>query len=343
MGSLFGVLFHAVGGISAASFYVPYKSVKGWPWEVYWLIGGVFSWIIVPIVVSYLSISDMGTLWQQLDWAYAFWPFIFGLLWGIGGLTFGLAIRDLGVSLGISLALGLTAVFGTLIPPIFDGSISTLFTTTGGMIVLAGILLSLLGTYFIGKAGILRDREKKMGDSDQRSLKRGVLYALISGLLSACFAFGIAAGKDIVDLTEHKVRNDLFVNSFLFVFIMLGGFITNALFCSIKIVKNKSWLAVQQTSTSVITKNSLKCASGGTIWYTQFLFYGMGTTFLQELEFASWTLHMCFIIFFSTIWGIILKEWSRTSSKVLLLLCAGLMILIISTVFIGLGNSNFIS
>lgn len=347
MGSFFGILFHAIGGVSAASFYVPYKSVKGWPWEVYWLIGGFFSWIIIPYFVCYLTVEDMGVLWMQLDWRQSIWPLLFGLLWGIGGLTFGLAIRDLGVSLGISLALGLTAVFGTLLPPIFDGSIQALFITTSGQIVLSGILLCLLGTFYIGRAGILRDRAKskiKAPSNNEIKIKRGVVYALISGLLSACFAFGIASGKDIVDLTSKHVVNPLFVNSFLFVFIMFGGFVTNAVFCSFKISNNKSLKSLKSLtygSRPTLYKNIMKCALGGAIWYTQFLFYGMGTTYLKELEFASWTLHMCFIIFFSSIWGVILKEWINASSKALISLSIGHIILIVSSALIGLGNSNF--
>jgi hypothetical protein len=49
-------------------------------------------------------------------------PGFFGALWGIGGLTFGLTMRYLGMSLGMGVALGFCAAFGTLVPRSSTGS-----------------------------------------------------------------------------------------------------------------------------------------------------------------------------------------------------------------------------
>ena len=342
MGSLFGVFFHALGGVSAASFYVPYKSVRRWPWELFWIVGGFFSWIIVPWVLCLLTIRDPSQISVLLDWHTIAWPLFFGLLWGVGGLTFGLTIKYLGVSLGVSAALGLTAAFGTLLPPIFDGSIHLLLATLYGKLVLFGILLSLVATAVIGRAGFLRDRYAPAAsgqpDESNRNVKLGITFAMISGLLSACFAFGIAAGADITDRVAAYVDYPLFVNSLLFAVIMFGGFLSNLAYCVFVISRRKSLREVDVSKD--LGRNLFFCALGGTIWYTQFLFYGMGTTLMQDMEFASWSLHMSFIIFFSTVWGVILKEWQGAGRPVKLTLYAGLLLLIISTIFIGVGNSG---
>jgi len=345
MNSLFGILFHALGGLSASSFYVPYKSVKHWTWEIYWIIGGFFSWIIVPLLVCFLSVQNIGALVNAVHFEIILWPLCFGLMWGIGGLTFGLTIKYLGVSLGISLSLGLTAAFGTLIPPFFDGSYILLFSTKSGIIVLSGIILSLIGTYFIGNAGYKRDKYKVLQNFTKKTkppknIKKGIIFAIISGILSACFAFGIASGKSILELTSNHVRHELFINSFLYVFILFGGFITNFIYCFFVIFNNNSFKTFTKVSNIQFNKNMFFCALGGTIWYTQFLFYGMGTTLLDDFEFASWSLHISFIIFFSTLWGIILKEWKNTQPKVKKILSIGLFLLVISSVLIGFGNSN---
>lgn len=343
MGSAFGVLLHALGGVSAASFYVPYKSVKAWPWELYWIIGGFFSWIVVPLLLCVLTTEDLSQIFDVLTWENMAWPFFFGLLWGIGGLTFGLTVKYLGISLGIPTALGLTAAFGTLLPPVFDGSIHLLLDSFYGKLVLFGIFVSLVGTAVIGRAGFLRDKNQEVTAADDgqatRNVKLGITFAVISGLLSACFAFGIASGDAISKGIAPYVSNPLFVNSVLFTVIMFGGFLSNFAYCFFTIVRKKSLRGVDLSASKLVRKNLFFCALGGTIWYTQFLFYGMGTTQMQDLEFASWSLHMSFIIFFSTVWGVILKEWKGASRPVKLTLYAGLLLLVGSTILIGLGNS----
>ena len=343
MGSAFGVLFHALGGVSAASFYVPYKSVREWPWELYWIVGGFFSWIIVPLLLCVLTTKDVSQIFVVLTGESVAWPFFFGLLWGIGGLTFGLTVKYLGISLGIPTALGLTAAFGTLLPPVFDGSIHLLLSSFSGKIVLFGIFVSLVGTAVIGRAGFLRDKNLDAASANDGqatgNVKLGITFAVVSGLLSACFAFGIASGAAITEGMAPHVPNPLFVNSVLFAVIMFGGFLSNFAYCCFTIVRKKSLQGVDLSASSLARKNLFFCALGGTIWHTQFLFYGMGTTQMQELEFASWSLHMSFIIFFSTVWGVILREWKGASGPVKLTLYAGLLLLIGSTILIGAGNS----
>ncbi len=336
-------MFHALGGVSAASFYVPYKSVKEWLWELYWIIGGFFSWVIVPLLLCVLTTEDVWQIFVVLTWENMTWPFFFGLLWGVGSLTFGLTVKYLGISLGIPAALGLTAAFGTLLPPVFDGSIYLLINSFYGKLVLFGILVSLAGTAVIGRAGFLRDKNLDATPAEDGQatgdVKLGITFTVVSGLLSACFAFGIASGADITEGIAPHVPNALFVNSVLFAVIMFGGFLSNFAYCFFTIVRKKSLQGVDLSASKLAVKNLFFCALGGTIWYTQFLFYGMGTTQMQDLEFASWSLHMSFIIFFSTVWGVILHEWKGASMPVKLTLYAGLLMLIGSTILIGAGNS----
>src|SRR5215469_1114909 len=201
-----GVFFHWLGGLASASFYVPYRGVKNWAWETYWLVGGFFSWIIVPWLLAFTMTRDLTQVLQQAPSSAIFWAFFFGVLWGLGGLTFGLTMRYLGMSLGMAVALGYTAAFGTLMPPIFSGQFMTeVLGTVSGRVILSGVAVCMLGIVFAGAAGMSKEKEmspeQKQSAIKEFDLKRGLLVATFSGVMSACFAYGLAAGDSIKKLT----------------------------------------------------------------------------------------------------------------------------------------------
>lgn len=342
MAALLGIILHAIGGFAAGSFYAPYKKVKNWAWEIYWLLGGIFAWIIMPWLISYMSIPNLYSFMSSLTIGEIFWPYFFGVLWGVGGLTFGLTMRYLGMSLGMAIALGLTASFGTLIPPIYYGQFGDLLSSVSGWVTLFGILVSLVGITITGKAGIKKDNElsteQKQETISEFNLKKGIWVALFAGIMSASFAFGIAAGKSISAKAIEMGATELFSNSPLFIIIMAGGFTTNLLWCLFLNIKNKTLKDYVKTKDTPILKNYIFSAMGGIIWYFQFMFYGMGTTKMGDLDFASWSIHMSFIIIFSNMWGMILKEWKGAGKLTMRFLYIGLGILILSTFIIGFGN-----
>ena len=340
---LLGVFFHAVGGFAAGSFYLPIKKITNWSWESGWLLNGLFAWLIVPWVVSFITVPKTWAILSSAPGETLFWTYFFGVLWGVGGLTFGMTMRYLGISLGMAVALGLTAAFGTLIPPIYEGQFNALIASTSGQLVLFGVFLSLVGIAICGRAGILKDKElsdeQKQQGVSEFNLKKGIIVALFAGIMSACFAFGIAAGSPISELAILQDAPELWQNGPVFIVILFGGLTTNFIWCFYLNAKNKSYKDYTNRETP-LTRNYHFAAIAGTTWYCQFMFYGMGTTKMSEHDFASWTLHMVFIIIFSTMWGIITKEWKSVTRKTLLVLVAGLSVLILSTVVIGLGNSS---
>ncbi|HEX8549349.1 MAG TPA: L-rhamnose/proton symporter RhaT [Cytophagaceae bacterium] len=337
MKPILGTLFHAVGGLAAASFYIPYSKVKDWPWELYWLVGGIFAWLVAPFILITVTLESPLVILTSLSIKAVALPYIFGLLWGVGGLTFGLTMRYLGVGLGMAIALGLTAVFGTLIPPIANGLMQQLVNTTDGQITLIGIFIGVVGIAVVGRAGIKKDKE--LGSRGNASilefnLKKGMLVAFFSGIMSACFAFGIAAGEEIVEASKAAGSPPLFVNSLLFGVIMLGGLTVNVFYCMFMLVK-KEYFKTNNIWTPGWIRNLVLCIVAGFTWYSQFLFYGMGSTQMGEYDFASWSLHMSFIIILSNAWGLKMKEWKGVSNNVGWILISGLIVLIISTIIIG--------
>ena len=337
-----GVLLHAIGGFAAGSFYLPLSRIRGWSWESGWLINGIFSWLIAPLVVAWLVVPDLLGLLTAVPSATLGWTYLFGLLWGIGGLTFGLSCRYLGLSLGYALALGFCAVFGTIVPPIYEGTFGTLLGQVPGLILLSGLCVCLLGIAICGAAGMAKEHDLAAAHAAGReadfSFTKGLFVAIFAGLMSACMSFGFAAGAPIAELaTRHGVA-ELWKNTPVLVVILVGGFTTNAIWCLFLNVRHRSFGDYLGRTAAPTALNYLLAAVAGVTWYLQFMFYGMGSTQMGAYDFSSWTLHMAFIIVFSNLWAILLGEWREAKPRTLRLIIAGIAIVFLSTLVVGLSN-----
>ncbi|CAG5007145.1 L-rhamnose-proton symporter [Dyadobacter sp. CECT 9275] len=356
MQALLGVIFHFIGGFASGSFYIPYKKVKGWSWESYWIVGGLFSWLIVPPLAAYLTIPGFTEIIARTDTAVLIATYIFGVLWGIGGLTYGLGVRYLGVALGSSIILGLCSVFGALIPSIYyyfsprpgKDSIADLFGNTWGQMVLLGLLVCVIGIVICGKAGAMKDSDlKKVNqlavEETEFKIGLGLTVAIISGILSACFAFGIDAGKIMAEEANDawKALNPgqgefLFQNNVTYVVILLGGLTTNFIWCMILNSRNKTFGDYTNAKTPLLS-NYIFSALAGTTWFLQFFFYGMGESKLGNGP-SSWILHMAFIILVANSWGLALNEWKGVTKKTLTTIVCGILVIILSVLIVGYGN-----
>ncbi len=342
-----GVVFHWLGGLAAGSFYVPYRGVKRWSWETYWLIGGVFSWLIAPWVLGLALTNDLPGVLARAPGSALFWAWFFGLLWGLGGLTFGLTMRYLGMSLGYGVALGICAVCGTLIPPIFKGAIAGIAASSAGRVTLLGIGICVIGIATSALAGLGKERElpeaAKKETVKEFDFRKGLAVALFCGVMSACMAFALEAAAPIAELSAAAGTPAYWTGLPKLVVVLLGGFTSNALWCLFLNLRNRTageYLAAQTARGERVPRlaNVLFCALAGVTWYFQFFFYTMGETQMGRFRFSSWTLHMASIIIFSTLWGVALKEWRGTSRRTHGLIAAGIAVLIVSTLVVGYGN-----
>ena len=349
MGAVLGVIFHAIGGFASGSFYIPFKKVRNWAWESFWIVGGLFSWMIVPFIAAWLTVPGLMAIIGSSPDEVVFWTYAMGFLWGIGGLTFGLGIRYLGVSLGQSVALGFTSAFGALLPPIYrdvfttetEGTFSAMLHHVGGRWVLAGVAVCLLGIYLCGKAGVRKEREldspQHRRQGNEFSVRKGLVVAIVSGILSACFNYGIEAGKPLAQAAELAGANPLFRNNVSFVIILWGGLTTNLIWCLMLNARNRTFRDYVNPN-APLARNYLFSALAGTTWFLQFFFYGMGESKLGNGA-SSWILHMAFIILVANVWGLLLKEWKGVSRKTLITIVSGILIIVFAIMFVGYGNS----
>jgi L-rhamnose-H+ transport protein len=371
-----GLVFHWIGGLASASFYIPYRGVKKWAWETYWLVGGFFSWIIAPWLLALLLTKDLVGVLSAASAGTLFWTYAFGVLWGLGGLTFGLTMRYLGISLGMAVALGFCAAFGTLMPPLFNGEFVTkVLGTHSGLVILFGVGVCLAGIAISGLAGMTKENEmseeQKKAVIKEFNFRKGILVATFSGVMSACFSYGLAAGEPIKALTREHGTAPLWQGLPVLVVVLLGGFTTNFIWCVILNRRNRTGgqyfgldgtghasgpvletaidapgeemarqavLPAKEPVRAPMAVNYLLCAVAGVTWYFQFFFYTMGESQMGQYKFSSWTLHMASIIIFSTLWGLALSEWRGASRRAMTFLVLSLAVLVGSTVIIGYGN-----
>jgi len=350
-----GVFLHALGGVGHGSFYVPLKKVRAWAWESAWLVQGVAAWIVMPWLVTWLvGARPIATL-SATPWDTLGFTFLFGAMWGMGSLTFGLSMRYLGMSLGQAVALGYTVSLGTLVPPIFTGQFAQLVGNAGGLTVLGGIGMCLFGIALCGLAGIRREREIASTQAAKTSLKLGFAVATFSGVMSSGFAFGIQSGLPIAELAAANGAPTIFKNTPIFIVVMAGGFVVNFLWCVFLGIRNRStgdlvgrsseqndsWTGAAEsrsTAENPLRKNYFWASLAGAVWYLGFMLYGMGATCMGAYDFASWSIHLAFVIVFSTLCGILAREWRGVNTRTGLLVASAMLVLILSTLAIAIGN-----
>lgn len=338
MDILIGLIIIAVGAFCQSSCYVPINKIKDWSWESYWIVQGVFAWLLLPLLGAFLAVPEGHCLCELITDTPSFniWmTILFGVLWGVGGLTFGLSMRYLGVALGQSIALGTCAGLGTIMGPVllnvFFPELNALSSLTFAVIL--GVAVTLVGIAVIGVAGSMKaaslsEEEKKAAVKDF-NFPKGLAIALLAGFMSGCFNVGLEFGKDINfgDLTP-----DMYKTLPATLLVTLGGFVTNAVYCFYQNSKNKTW--GDYAKTSVWGNNALYCLLAGALWYSQFFGLSLGKGFLTESP-TLMTLAFCILmalnVTFSNVWGIILKEWKGCSQKTIVVLVVGLIILVFST------------
>ena len=337
MNTILGLIIIAVGSMGQSSSYVPINKIKEWSWENFWLMQGVFAWLLFPLLGAVMANNPSALIGIYTANATASWQAIgYGILWGVGGLTFGLSMRFLGIALGQSVALGTCAAFGTIIPAMLTGT--DLFSPKG-LVLLLAVAVTLAGIALVGYAGSLRS--KNMSEEERKkaikdfALKKGLLIALFAGVMSACFNLGLSAGAPVKEASIAAGAKGLFAQNPVTLLVTIGGFMTNLVYCLYMNRKNKTGGEIKRSSRPVLINNLLFCALAGLLWYTQFFGLGMGQSFFEPgsvMMAFSWSILMSLNVVFSNVWGIILKEWKGAGRKAVIFLIIGMAVLIFSLV-----------
>lgn len=338
---ILGTLFHAVGGASASTCYLPAQKTKQWSWGTFWLVQSAFAWLIMPLLVGWLSVPDFFEILRNSP-SNAFWgAFVLGAVYGFGGMSFGFAIQHIGYSLTYSISIGLSAILGTMTPLLLHGTVTEYFSRPGSGIVLIGMIIAIFGIFFVGLAGF--NKEKDLGEmkkSAHFNMTTGLTLAIIGGLLSAVFNISLETGQPIADLAAQNGAGEFEGNAKLVVS-TAGCFVVNLIWFVIAGIRNKTlkeFTSASGISLNTRIKNSLWSMLAGTLWCGQFFFYGLGHVRMGNFQFISWVLHMSMLIFFSYGVGLLMKEWKQVSKRTFHILILALLLLFISSVIISFGS-----
>lgn len=343
--SLLGTLLHAVGGISAASCYLPSTKTKGWSWNTFWLAQSVFAWLIVPLLLAWLTVPNFFSIIAEVP-SKPFWMALFlGSIYGFGGMSFGKAINHIGYSLTYTIAIGISAVVGAIMPLMVFGGLGDFFTKPGGTIVLLGMLLSIVGVVICGWAGFKKEKDLSSEKLNKAgfNMMLGLGLTIIAGVLSGVFNLSLEYGQPIADMAAQNGAGHFEGNAKLVVS-TFGCFITNAIWYIIAGFKQKTITEFlpskneKDAAKGNLLRNWLLSSLTGSLWCLQFFFYGLGHVKMGEYQYASWVLHMSMLIFFSYIVGVIMKEWKNVKKQTYLILIIGLVVLILSFCVTSYGS-----
>jgi L-rhamnose-H+ transport protein len=331
-----------VGAAAAASFYAPIGKVQKWSWETTWAVAGIFSWVLLPIAVSLILLPDFHAFYAGIDHGVLAKAFLFGGMWGIGNINYGLTMRYLGMSLGIGIAIGITLVVGTLVPPIAHGQFVSLFTSRGGLFTIAGVAVALIGIAIVSWAG--HQKEQLMGvKTEEFDVKKGLLLAVLCGIFSSGMSFAIDASGPMAVAAVHAGIKPLYAALPSYVVIMGGGGLINFAYCFLRLGYRKDISLRRDLSQPrpTLVKNSGMAACGGILWYLQFFFYAWGAANIPaHLSFVNWMLHMSFYVLFGGLVGLSLGEWKQAKGRPVRLLWAGMIVIIVAANLVGLGTAR---
>ena len=344
-----GVLFHATGASSAALCYTPQKKVIGWSWQTYWLAQAAICWLILPVVMAFITIPQLTTVLREADSSAMIYSFLLGMAYGIGGTAFGIAIRYVGFSLTYAIAVGISCVVGTLLPPLVDGKLGEVLKSNGATFIIIGIVLGAIGIAICGMAGRNKEKDIEQQQKDQTeleklqnststfSLAKGLPLCLLAGILSALYGFSLDRGQPIADIA-FKYGAGNFQGNVIYIFSNSGAFVTTLIYCLYLHRKEKTFGQYAAAGNNNLVKNYAMSILTGCLWYGQFFFYGLGHVRMGNYKFTSWAIHMIMLVLFSAVAGLLMKEWKNCSKLTMRLLILALLVLITAVLLLTYGN-----
>jgi len=350
-----GILLHAAGGLGAASFYVPFLRVRGWAWESYWVVGGIVFWVLCPWLVALATVPQMFEVLRSTTSNSLLVACLLGFGWGIGNLTFGLSLRYMGFSLGYGTTLGFCVLFGTLGPPVVKVAsadfmtnlanqkpLNELLSSLSGQWTLAGLAVAVAGIALCAWAGLLKERDltsAKLRESvSEFSLGKGLVVALLAGVMSSCVNFAITDTEPIALRAAALGTDPFWGNNVTMAVFLTAGAASNILWCLALNVAKGTTSDYVRTRDVPLVRNYLWCILAGMIAYSEFFFYGVAAPQMGRFSFTNLPIHLAMVIVFSNIWAIAFAEWKGTNCRTKALIASGIAVLVASTIMLGRGS-----
>jgi len=334
-----GVLYHSVGATGAALCYTPQKKVTGWAWQTYWLAQAFICWLVLPVIVAFFTIPQLSTVLSQAPGSAMQRSFLLGMAYGIGGTAFGIAIRYVGFSLTYAIAVGISCVLGTLLPPLVHGTLGEVWKSNGAGYLFGGVIMGAVGIALCGIAGRNKEKDldKDLNNKNEFSLAKGLPLCFLAGVLSALYGFSLDQGQPIAEIAAQYGAGQ-FQGNVVYIFSNSGAYVSTLLYCLYLHNKEKTFKQYTSKEGNTLGINYLMAILTGFLWYGQFFFYGLGHIRMGNYKFSSWAIHMILLVLLSSVTGLIMKEWKNCSNKTMRLLMAALVVLVVAVLLLTYGN-----
>jgi len=338
-----GAALHAIDAICAALCYTPQKKTKRWSWQTYWLAQASVCWLALPVIGAWLTVPELVTVLAESAREPMLKSFLLGALYGVGGTAFGVAIRYLGFSLTYAIAIGISCVLGTLLPPFLSGQLAVIFGKTGADWVLIGVAIAAIGILASGLAGWLKDSDLRAASASpgEFALTKGLFYCVLAGVLSAVFGLSLAAGQPVADVAARHGAGQ-FEGNVIYIFACSGAFVTTAIYSLFLHFRHRTLGEYVELPAgeekAALPLNFSMAVLTGMLWYGQFFFYGIGHVRMGAYKFTSWAIHMAMLVLFSTLAGVVLREWKGCRSRTWTALAAAVVILLAAVMALTYGN-----
>jgi L-rhamnose-H+ transport protein len=342
---LTGLLLIAAGAFSSGSFAIPFGKIRHWHWESYWMIYSLGAYILFPLLACLILAPGFMDIYKMVPAVVLLKVFLLGAVYGIGNLAFGLSLRYLGISLGYALSLGLMLAIGTLVPPVIDGRLSQMISSSGGDLLIFGVIVACAGIGLSGLAGYMKDRKvsdlKKQKSLPEFDFVKGILAALLVGVTGSAMSLGFEQGIPIAESAGKAGVNELFITMPVMLLLLAGTMVTTAVWC-IYLGKKHSTLSdyLPGETPKIVSFNYMFSLLAGFLWFIQFILFGMGKSKMGEYTFTSWGILMALTIFFATVWGLYRKEWKGATLKIYAIMVFSLLVIVISSFLIGISGSR---
>lgn len=336
---ILGTGLHAIGAASAALCYAPQHYLHKWSWQTYWLVQAAGCWLVLPWIFAWFTIPELGAVLHEAPGEAMVKSYLLGALYGVGGIAFGLAISHIGFSLTYALAIGISCVIGTLLPPLLAGALGETLRSAAGTYVVAGVLLGGGAMVVTGLAGFRKEREL-VGDASAPAFnpRIGLPIVLLAGVLSAVFNFSLQAAAPIAEVAARHGAGH-FQGNVIYLFSNSGAFTTTLFYAGWLATRGRTWGEFFRTADGTgLVRNYLLSILTGLLWYLQFFFYGLGHVRMGRFEFSSWAIHMILLILLSCGFGVAIGEWKKCRPATKLLVAASIALLLGAVGLISYGN-----
>jgi L-rhamnose-H+ transport protein len=339
---LLGVFLHGIGALFAATCYTPQKQVKRWSWQTYWLTQAAFCWFLLPIIGAVLTIPDLLAVVREAPRGAMLNSFVLGVAYGVGGTAFGISIRYIGFSLTYAIAVGLSSVLGTLIPPLVKGTLGTTLSKPGAGWIIGGIIVGTIGIAVTGLAGRLKELDLTANQNKgEFSLAKGLFLSLLAGVLSAVYGFALEAGEPIADVASAHGAG-VWRGNVVYIFSNTGAFLTTAIYCLYLHRKHKTLGELIELPAgpekASLPVNWAMAVVTGLFWYGQFFFYNLGHVRMGHYKFTSWAIHMIMLVLLSNLVGVVLREWRTCRRLTHATIALALLVLVGAVLLLTYGN-----